>query len=504
MTKEQAIEYAVQELPNILPLDSDQIKDLCEQTIKENGGDSERIAQALFEILGQDDLSVHFIFEFNERLMEPPKSVKPVAPVKPVSPVKPVKSANPVKPVAPVAPVAPVKQAKPETSTVRSDHHPVKESAPRKTSKDSKEIRLESLKDIDDVLKMLELRSGTGNPEQYKCNCQGTRHPIFDPAPNCLHCGKIICVKEGLHMNNCSFCQEELIPREERENIMKLLQMEKEHIELKKVQENMPKPKPKQTKKYKITSGAGTNLWKEQEKMLQRVEKDRNQERETKRQQILNQDEEAGGDEDEEEQLKEARMRLEKLLHYQDTSAERTKIIDNASDFALNEDVMWGSAYERALQLKKQQRNLRKWEKIEKERNGRREKIVLDLTIGKDGKVVMTEAVKKKNGNGNVNAASDDEFDDISDEEDLQDLEDIHNLKAEISSQREQERSKLQSRVWDYKKAQAEFSKPVYVPGPDEQTEKVPERPEVQKKVHRVQVGDNDRPSLQDNILAIL
>ncbi|CAG98413.1 Rqt4p [Kluyveromyces lactis] len=498
MTKEDAIEYAIKELPNILPLDTEQIKDLCEQTIKE-GNNPEQIAQSFFDLLGQDDSSVHFIFEFNERLMELPRKTAVKKPI--VN-----ETTNTKKVISPLINTVKTNDSRAEfaNKSIQATKPilnrelkkvPTAKAVKKDSGKESKEVRLDSLKDIDDVLKMLEMRSVSGDSGQYKCNCQGTRHPIFDPAPNCLSCGKIICVKEGLHMNNCSFCGAELIPAKEREQILELLRLEREQIELQKVEEN--KPKPKQTKKYKIKSGAGTNLWQEQEKMLQRVEKDREQEREIKRQQILNGE---SKEEEEDEQLIEARNRLDKLLHFQDTSAERTKIIDNASDFAMNEDVMWGSAYERALQLKKQQRNLRKWEKIENERNGRREKVVLDLTIGKDGKVVMTEAVRKSSKK--TNATSDDEIDDISDEEDLQDLEDIKNLKLEINQQKQKESSKLTNNVWDYNKAQSEFKKPVYIANAEEEKESAPKK--VSNEVHRVQVGIDDRPSLQDSILAIL
>ncbi|CDO96048.1 unnamed protein product [Kluyveromyces dobzhanskii CBS 2104] len=501
MTKQDAIEYATKELPNILPLDSDQVKELCEQTIKEGKNNAEGIAQLFFDLLGQDDSSVHFIFEFNERLMEPashsqpkkqfkedlPKNDKLITPVtnrpKPTNAVKNPNSES-IKATKPVV----SKQIKkvPTTKTVRKD-----------PGKESKEVRLDSLKDIDDVLKILEMRSVSGNADQYKCNCQGTRHPVFDPAPNCISCGKIVCFKEGLHMSNCSFCGSELIPAKEREQIVELLSLEREQIELQKVEDN--KPKPKQIKKYKIKSGAGTNLWQEQEKMLQKVEKDRELERETKREQILNGQSQK---EDEDEQLVNARSRLDKLLHFQDTSAERTKIIDNASDFAMNEGVMWGSAYERALQLKKQQRNLRKWEKMEKERNGRCEKVVLDLTIGKDGKVVMTEAIRKTDKN--VNATSDDEIDDISDEEDIQDLEDIRNLKAEINEIKQKESTKLVNNVWDYNKVQSELKKPVYVGNSEEKEFDTVNAKTPRNEISRVQIGADDSHSLQDNILAIL
>lgn len=503
MTIQEAVNYAVNEIPNILPLDEAQIRDLCEQTVKQSNNDPELIAQSFFDILGQDDSSVHFIFEFNERLMN---KAKPEIPAK-----KDFSKADSThatakqkeKKIKSISPSIGSLPAQSQTTSKNGDgnanilpesiKHEKKSTKP--PGKDAKAVRLDSLQDIDDVLKMLEVKTDFENPEKYKCNCQASRHQLFEPAPNCLKCGKIICIKEGLHFNTCSFCGNELIPSMERERIVELLHLEKDKIEAQKIEENRPKERKKKT--YKITSGGGINLWKEQENLLKKVEKDREQERESKRQQIL-------GNEDikEDEQLTEARERLEKLLHFQDTSAERTKIIDNASDFSMSEEGIWGSAYERALQLKKQQRNLRKWEKMERERNGRREKIVLDLTIGKDGKAVMTEVVKKSSQN--PHATSDDDMDDISDEEDLQDLDDIRNLKTEINQQKAQDASKLNEKVWDYNKVESQFSKPEYIgedsiPGTQEAEKKLPKH-----ELHRVQVGINDKPTLQDEILAIL
>ena len=125
-----------------------------------------------------------------------------------------------------------------------------------------------------------------------------------------------------------------------------------------------------------------------------------------------------------------------------------------------------------------------------------------DLTIGKDGKAVMTEVVKKSSQN--PHATSDDDMDDISDEEDLQDLDDIRNLKTEINQQKAQDASKLNEKVWDYNKVESQFSKPEYIgedsiPGTQEAEKKLPKH-----ELHRVQVGINDKPTLQDEILAIL
>lgn len=489
MTKQEAIEFALIQIPNILPLEKDQIKELCEQTIKQANNDPEKIATAFMDILGQDSISISFIFEFNEKFLHKDKHSH--ANHKVAKNAQP--SASPKYPAQSGA--TPIKSIPTLGNSSLPSH--LKASVAESREKDGYNLKLNSLQEIDEVLSMLEVNSQKKNEDQYICNCQANRHPLFEPAPNCLECGKIICIKEGLHMNNCSFCGNELIPLAEKQRIIQLLHLERRNFEQKKLDEN--KPKERKKKAYKLSSGGGINLWKEQDKLFEKVEMDREKEREEKRQQILSGD--INGENDE---LEEARERLEKLLHFQDTSAERTKIIDNASDFSTGDQNLWGSAYERALQLKKQQRNLRKLEKLERERNGRRQKVVLDLTIGKDGKVVMTEAIKKSNSS--FNAASDDEIDEISDSEDLQDLEDIRNLKAEIEQQRAANTSTLTKNRWDYQKFQSQFEKPKYLNDatPSATTATFQPSEKCTEITHRVQMDSGDGKSLQDEIIAML
>ena len=200
--------------------------------------------------------------------------------------------------------------------------------------------------------------------------------------------------------------------------------------------------------------------------------------------------------------LRAAQERLENLLHVQDTSAERTKVIDNASDFSISNDTgLWGSAREKALLLKKQQRNLRKWEKLERERNGRKDKYVVSMDIGADGNVVMKEKVKD---HGKVYAGSDDELDNISDEEDARDLKDIHTYKEELSSEKELHSANLQSKVWDYEKDKQQFERPVYIGSDTEESEDENDLKERSNWQPRVQVNSSNDTSVEQNILAVL
>ncbi|KAI1098052.1 zf-C2HC5-domain-containing protein [Jackrogersella minutella] len=64
-----------------------------------------------------------------------------------------------------------------------------------------------ALTDLDDAIRVLEMTTNPtqGTDDAYRrCNCVATRHPLLAAAPNCLNCGKVICVKEGL--SPCTFC----------------------------------------------------------------------------------------------------------------------------------------------------------------------------------------------------------------------------------------------------------------------------------------------------------
>lgn len=460
MTRSQAIDYAVQRVPQILPLEEGDVRNLCDQVLKGNGSNPESIAQGFLDILGHDDGAFEFVMEFNEILardqVKAPREV-------------PKAQASPERKLTPaVEPAKHVKQVKhPQTKAaskpVSQDKYKKGDEPTKSEKTKSKAKRNQLIQEIDDIWKFLELEHNEKDAKKYACNCQGNIHPLFEAAPNCLSCGKIICAQEGLHLGRCTFCGTEFIPLEERLKIVQLLKKEKEELSQEKTSKESSTQRPNTKKKYanafKISSGLGTNLFSEQDKLFDLIERQR--ERERKREEVLRDKEEVERKEEQDQkrqqresetipELLEAQDRLENLLHFQDTSAERTKIIDNASDFSISNDSgVWGSAQERALMLKKQQRNLRKWEKVEGERNGKRDKYTVSMDIGPNGKVVMRE-VKKNNGKST--ADSDDDLDEISDEEDIKDLKDIHELKGAIDSDKGEHRALLQSKVWDYER----------------------------------------------------
>ncbi|SCU90429.1 LANO_0D08724g1_1 [Lachancea nothofagi CBS 11611] len=509
MGKYQAIEFGVKEIPNIIPLDKDSARQLCEQILSSHENEPEKVAERFLEILGSEDISLSFVLQFNEKLSykEPSKVVKEPPVAQPVSKasyekvkeqdLEPLKLTNTAPKAAPKS--SGPKYQSPATKAVATQEKPKKNARLKK---------LQNLQEIDDVLKVLELESSESDPTKYSCQCQGNRHPLFEVAPNCLSCGKIICAREGLNLNNCTFCGAELLSLEERSKIIEVLNQEK--LDMATSKASVTAEKPKKSKGYKIMSGTGTNLFSEQDKLFERIEKEK--ERERKRKEVLDGLEKAqegqdkanadGGDEDSE--LKVAQDRLETLMHFQSTSAQRTKIIDNASDFSMsNESNVWGNAQDRALMLKKQQRNIRRSEKLEQERRGKRDKVVMDLTIGKDGKVIMTEATRAPK---TAHAGDDEDVDDISDEEDARDLKDIAGLKNSLSQTKKDKDEELEANIWDPEKDRRQFKKPVYVDlkNPPKESEKEVSVTGAHGWKKRVQISQDSESSLEQNILAVL
>lgn len=295
-----------------------------------------------------------------------------------------------------------------------------KSAAKAKKAKVTEKKKLNDLSEIESAITELELE-GTDNLEnssQVKrvCNCMGRRHPLFKVAPNCLNCGKIICAKEGLQP--CSFCGKELLSSEEKFKIIDILRNEKSQLDgLKPMQvkeapvTDHPKQKPK---KVVVKMNAGENLWKAQRNALKKVEEEKRRAREDlkkleeEKKEIREQEAELAHYEktsDLDPELREAQERLDRLLEFQATGAERTRIIDNASDFEMptNKHMMWLSTAEKALMLKKQQKQLKKIEDEEKVRTGRSKKS-LQMVI-KDGKVTMVETsvpITRKDEDGEI------------------------------------------------------------------------------------------------------
>ncbi|KAF2753502.1 zf-C2HC5-domain-containing protein [Pseudovirgaria hyperparasitica] len=225
------------------------------------------------------------------------------------------------------------------------------------------------LDDLDHVIRALEIQTNPSlapsaeNNARRRCNCMATRHPLLEAAPNCLNCGKIICVKEGL--GPCTFCEKPLLSASEISSMVRTLREErgKERMEANnaayKRAEVAKAPKP-----FASLSTPGTST--------------------------------PASSDSESEKLAAAKKHRDKLLNFQAQNARRTHIRDEAADFETPDAGvnMWATPQERALQLKRQQKILR-----EQEWNARPEyekrKVVASIDL-KGGKIVRKMAAAER------------------------------------------------------------------------------------------------------------
>ncbi|KAG0644576.1 hypothetical protein HOY80DRAFT_1132906 [Tuber brumale] len=229
------------------------------------------------------------------------------------------------------------------------------------------------LTDLESALRALELSTNpTLTSKSQKCNCAGMKHEVLSAAPNCLSCGKIICIKEGLAP--CSFCNTPLIPPEELQSMVRELREEsgRERMAMNNAMQKRPEvvhaPKPFSSH----TSTPRTS----------------------------------------DEGLKKATEHRDRLLGFQATSAQRTKIIDQAADFETPAmgSSMWATPQERALQLKKQQKAMREMEWRAKEDYEKRQVVVAIDLKGRQAvrKMQEIERPREDSDEGDTEEAYDD------------------------------------------------------------------------------------------------
>lgn len=219
---------------------------------------------------------------------------------------------------------------------------PTRKTGNAKHAKGGESLTTNNISDLTAAISALEVSTNPSlSTERRKCTCYASIHPLFDPAPNCLNCGKIICALEGLQP--CSFCGTLLLSAEEVQSMIRELRNERGQEKMRAHNEGVHHdggPRP--------TSGSGSVA---------------------------------------SSKLDAARAHRDKLLDFQAQNAQRTKVVDEAADFETpnTATTLWMSPAQRALALKKQQRIQRELE--EKARpEWDKKKTVMSLDI-KDGKV---------------------------------------------------------------------------------------------------------------------
>ncbi|KAF1917036.1 putative zinc finger motif, C2HC5-type-domain-containing protein [Ampelomyces quisqualis] len=222
-----------------------------------------------------------------------------------------------------------------------------------------------ALNDLESAIRALEIQTNptlAAQDKKRKCNCMATRHPLLDAAPNCLNCGKVICVKEGI--GPCTFCNSPLLSAEEIQSMVRVLRDERGKEKMAANNANQKRadvslaPRPFSTPRS--TTPLSSNP--------------------------------ASDVESESEKLAKAKQHRDKLLAFQAQNAKRTQVHDEAADFETTTAglSMWASPQERAMQLKRQQKALR-----EQEWNARPEyekrKVVASIDLA-GGKIVRRMA----------------------------------------------------------------------------------------------------------------
>ncbi|KAJ5456430.1 hypothetical protein N7530_011704 [Penicillium desertorum] len=206
------------------------------------------------------------------------------------------------------------------------------------SSKGNTALTTNDISDLTAAIAALEVSTNPSLGERRNCTCYGSLHPVFDPAPNCLNCGKIICSLEGLQP--CSFCGTPLLSAEEVQGMIRELRAERGQEKMRVHNEGVhheggPRPTP------------GS----------------------------------------EPSKLDAAKAHRDKLLQFQAQNARRTKVVDETADFETPNvaSTLWMTPTQRALALKKQQRIQREMD--EKARpEWEKKKTVMSLDI-KGGKV---------------------------------------------------------------------------------------------------------------------
>ncbi|KAI9686832.1 MAG: hypothetical protein M1820_010539 [Bogoriella megaspora] len=188
-----------------------------------------------------------------------------------------------------------------------------------------------TINDLDSAIRALEIQTNPSvvstqeENKKRRCTCMATRHPLLEAAPNCLNCGKIICVKEGI--GPCTFCSTPLLSNTEIQAMVRVLRDERGR--------EKQEANNAAHKRADIASIP---------RPFSSVQRDQQAEQEGK--------------------LAAAKEHRDKLLGFQAQNARRTKVHDEAADFDTPTSglSMWASPQERAMQLKRQQKALREQE----------------------------------------------------------------------------------------------------------------------------------------------
>ncbi|TKX24169.1 hypothetical protein C1H76_3580 [Elsinoe australis] len=254
-----------------------------------------------------------------------------------------------------------------------------------------------ALSDLDSAIRTLELQTNpllsSNSAEDLakrQCNCMATQHPLLSMAPNCLNCGKVICVKQGL--GPCTSCNSPLLSADELHSILRVLKDERgkerqtANNATHKRAEVAAKPKPFSGRDF-LSASASTSISPSPLASTHATPSTSRDASPGPTPSLLSSSKQDAG-------LLAAKDHRDKLLAFQSQNARRTQIHDEAADYSMPvmsadgsgtlRGNIWASPAERAMELKKQQRIMREME-FNARPEWERRKVVgsIDVSTGK-------------------------------------------------------------------------------------------------------------------------
>ena len=194
-----------------------------------------------------------------------------------------------------------------------------------------------AIADLDSAIRALEVTTNpslSDNPKSRRCNCVATRHPLQSAAPNCLSCGKVICMREGL--GPCTFCGASLLSSDDVQTLIRQLKEERG--------------------KERMAANAGSNRRADVSKTPLPFHSARENPLPSASSASVSLSEAAI----------QAREHRDKLLNFQAENAQRTTVRDEAADFDVAPSrggvSMRANPEERAKELRRQQKLMREME----------------------------------------------------------------------------------------------------------------------------------------------
>ena len=252
-----------------------------------------------------------------------------------------------------------------------------------------------TLQDLDSAIRALEIQTNPSlttastsaeNTSTRACTCNATRHALLSAAPNCINCGKIICVKEGI--GPCTFCDNPLLSSAEVTSMIESLKQERGQERMLAYNNSTASSSHHQYRRTDMSSAPsrrsftppGSTSSSDSPQTQSSAVTATNYSPTCSTPKTTNPNEGAA------KSLDLAKAHRDRLLNYQAENARRTRIHDEAADYDTPTTGLsqWSSPLERARQLKRQQKVLREQEwNAKPEYEKRRMVVSVDLVGGK-------------------------------------------------------------------------------------------------------------------------